>query len=189
MSSAESVTEYASRVRRLVSKAKAALSNEFGEENINTYTPIVTAAGLNSFLRGLRPDLEIRVAIGKPATLETAIEMARDEERRAADRGAYRDPSSAAFPRPFQPSGHPMMSRPHSSSFSPPHPQGANKNNFWIPGALPPRPTNFRDGESNRPFMNPRNPHHYQPPVPRYGDLHCHHDPLISAMANRIARS
>ena len=69
MSSVESVQEYASRVRRLVSKTKAALSNEFGEENMNSYTPIVTAEGLNGFLRGLRPDIAIRVAIRRPKTL------------------------------------------------------------------------------------------------------------------------
>ena len=55
MSANESVLEFASRIRTLISKAKATISHEFGETTINSYTPIVTAAALNGFLRGLRP--------------------------------------------------------------------------------------------------------------------------------------
>ena len=170
MSTNESVSEFASRIRKLISKAKAAISHEFGEATINTYTPIVTAAALNGFLRGLRPDLEIRVAIRKPSNLEAAIEVARDEECRAIDRYPSHNDLTGFFPRPFPPPRFPMVSRPPISGFSQRNSQNPGRFDPRMPNHWPARPTHFRDNEINRPFMKPRNPHHSQPPTPRYAD-------------------
>ena len=178
MSNAETVTEYASKTRGLINKAKAALSNEYGEEQIPLFTPIMTQSALDGFLRGLRSDIELRVAIKTPQSLEMAIEIARDEERRANDRNP--NPRNlathtGAFPRPFQNAG---LREPAPLGMPRPLPPGFPRNNFsnesrfssrpqshWTP-----RPKFSHEGELKRQFMTPRNPHHFQPPVPRYAD-------------------
>ena len=126
MSPAESVAEYASRVRRLVSKANTALSNDFGVKNINTYTPIVTEAGLNSFLR---------------ITTWPRNPCCNRKTRNPRD-GLWRGPQSSRSRCVLRPilsrlsTKFPTLRvpRPHPSGFPPHNRQGANRKNFRMPG-------------------------------------------------------
>ena len=139
----------------------------------------MTQVALDGFLRGLRSDTQLRVAIKMPQSLEVAIEIARDKERRANDRNPnHRNLAmhSGALPRPFQHAEFRDRAPPPGMPRHPP--PGFLRNNFpnksrftsrpqspWTP-----RPKISREDKLNRQFMTPRNPHHFQTPAPRYAD-------------------
>lgn len=168
MSNTETVTEFGLKVKDLIKRCKAALS-------------LVDSTALNGFFRGLRDELELRVAIHKPTTLDQAIEFGRLEEQLVAGRIATRVPSDPGpFPRPFHPPvpgqrnfGYAGPARP---PYQPPLQPHSRSNGQFDPRSQNPSVQNNapqRD-ELNRPFMAPRNiAHangHFQPPDPRYAD-------------------
>ena len=182
MSGPESVTEYGNRAKHLVALCRTALTNEFGAEKLETYLPLVNSAALNGFLRGLKQELELRVIIRGPTTLELAIEIAKAEEQSAAERSRLRgfsSPHPLPFSRPFQPSypaprGYPRPTDIRPPFQSAPQSNGRGGENFNRPrDILPAHLVNPQETEynhyptpRNQPFTRPA----YQPPVPRYAE-------------------
>ena len=183
MSTRESITEYGNRAKQLVAMCRTALTNEFGAEKLETYLPLVNSAALNGFLRGLKQELELRVIVRRPTTLDMAIEIARAEEQSATERFASRGFSQfhpPSFTRPFQssylpPRGYPPIAEAHPAfqSTSQNIRRGGepfNRSRDSLPAHL----VNSQEAEYNRPYMTPRNPplarSAYQPPLPRYAE-------------------
>ena len=166
------------RAQQLVNKAKAALAKEIGPDpegvRLKGHMEFVAKTALDSFMKGLKPDLELRVAIRRPQTLDSAIEVAREEARVLAERyhGASFPPH---FVRPFNNAsirGYPVpgprqpSANPQRPTYSPNPERFAPKPQAVFPASRP--------NEMNRPFLTPRQPPlhrgHFQPPIPRYAD-------------------
>ena len=74
----ESVSDFIFRTQRLVGKSKAALlAQEFPEAQIPTLMSLIKVTAFEGFKKGLRPDIELRVSMKNPQTLEDALEFAR----------------------------------------------------------------------------------------------------------------
>ena len=182
MGPTETATEYGLRTQQLLNKVRAALSAEFESEEdagrVDSYMSFVTKAALDSFQRGLRPELEFRVALRNPATLDAAIEIAHAESRTLIDRSQLLPPASqySSFPRPFSN----VPSRSYASPIVPRVPYANNPRSYPANGErfAPRAPGNqhnrAQQPDHSRSFMTPRKPSFvqgaYQPPTPRYAD-------------------
>ena len=159
MGANESASDYAFRTQRLVGKAKSALlSQNFPEEQIPTLMGLIKATALEGFRRGLRPDIELRVFIKKPETLEDALEFARQEELFFSEQPHNRE-NATYTPRLFQNYSQQRYQPPQTRNFGPSQGMrnGENKQHLSTP----------------RVYGSPRPPvhHGYRPPQPGYGDI------------------
>ena len=173
MNPGETVTEYGLRAQYLINKTKAALANEVTADKIDGYMDLAKKVALQGFLRGLRSDLEWRVTIKNPTSLDSAIEVARAEEQIMTERHPGRVPpffpNSPSFPRPFNGTpNRPPPTMPRHPSFSNGE-RYSHGNQVQVQEQTP----SIRLTESNRQFMTPRNNSafprpSYQPSAPRY---------------------
>lgn len=179
MAPTDTVNEFGLRIKELIKKCKAALSNQFDSNQVVSFMPLINSTALNGFLRGLRGDLELRVAIHKPSTLDEAIEYGRLEEQVAAERYTTRGPTIAhppPFSRPFRPPLSGQRNYGYAEPLRPTFPPQPNER--FVPRGpniqLPTGSNTIQRDELNRPFMAPRNAAfasgHFRPPLPRYGE-------------------
>ena len=97
----ENVSEYGARVQHLVRGARAALADSRSEEEIKRLLELINP--IDCFVDGLPPDLEQRVSAKRPKDLNSAIELAREEERRAFSRKRTRETAVRYSRRDFSP--------------------------------------------------------------------------------------
>ena len=170
----ESVSDFIFRTQRLVGKSKAALlAQEFPEAQIPTLMSLIKATAFEGFRKGLRPDIELRVSMKNPQTLEDALEFARKEEQFLLERHRVRE-NLGPTPRT---NGYSPSTRPNQGYLQ----QGFQRTQARVAG-----PSQFpQNAENSRPFLTPREygaprppiQNGYRPPRPNYADTqrvaHC----------------
>ena len=103
---------------RLEGKAKSALlSQNFRDEQIPTLMGLIKATALEGFRRGLRPNIELRVFVKNPETLEDALEFARQEKLFLSEQ-PHRE-NAIYTPRLFQNYSQQRYQPPQTRSFGP----------------------------------------------------------------------
>ena len=78
MERGEVTAEFGSRLQNLVRQAKSALLNSVPTQDVEAVTTLVGKMALKSFLKGLRPEIELRVSLKDPQTLDAAVELAKE---------------------------------------------------------------------------------------------------------------
>ena len=86
----ETVAEFGSRLQTIVRFAKAALLASVPKEDVAAVTNMVGKTALKTFLKGLRPDIELRVSFKNPSTLDAAIDLARQYSQYLQDAAEHR---------------------------------------------------------------------------------------------------
>lgn len=86
----ETVSEFGSRLQHIVRQTKVALLTSIPADDVGAVTNLVNKTALKTFLKGLRPDLELRVSLKNPETLDSAIELAKEYSLYLQDAAEHR---------------------------------------------------------------------------------------------------
>ena len=117
----------------------------------------VTTAALDSFQRGLRPELEFSVALRNPATIDAAIKIAHAEAHTLIDRSQLL-PSASQYPSSPRPFSN-LPSRSYASPIVPRVPHAKNPRSYagngerFTPRAPEIQHNGAQQPEHSRPFM------------------------------------